>query len=234
VRELLSAGIRRTFEVLFAEDLDPAPVLGEIEDLAMRRRVPVRRVGRARLERLARTDAPQGVLARAEPLPVADLDDLCARRPGSPAPFLLAVDGVTDPGNLGALLRSAEGAGVTGLVLPRHRAAHVTQAFTKAAAGAIEHVPIAVVSGLPAALRRMSELGIWSVGLDSAAEQSLFDMDLAAEPLALVLGAEDSGLSRLTRQRCDVVASIPLRGHISSLNVAAAGAVACFEIARRR
>jgi 23S rRNA (guanosine2251-2'-O)-methyltransferase len=150
-------------------------------------------------------------------------------------PFLVAVDGVTDPGNLGALLRSAEGAGVTGIVLPRHRAVHVTPTVAKAAAGAVEYLDIALVAGLPAALQRASAARVWVVGLDDAADRSLFDLDdLAREPLVLVLGAEGAGLSRLTRERCDMVVSIPMLGRLSSLNVSAAAALACFEVVRRR
>jgi 23S rRNA (guanosine2251-2'-O)-methyltransferase len=232
VRELLAAGRRRAREVLLADDLDAAPVLVEIEQLAARWRVPVRRVSRARLASEARTEAPQGVLARAEPLREVDFASLC--RPAQPSPFLVALDGVTDPQNLGALLRTAEGAGVTGVVLPRHRAVHVTPAVAKAAAGAIEHVPLAVVPGLPAALAKAREAGLWTVGLDAGGRQSLFDLEVATEPLVLVLGAEGPGLGRLTRQRCEVLVRIPLQGALPSLNVAAAGALACFEVARRR
>ena len=174
------------------------------------------------------------MLARAESLAEADLDRLCRVRPGGPAPFLVALDGVTDPQNLGALLRTAACAGVSGVVLPRHRAVHVTPTVTKAAAGAIEHVPLAVVPGMPAALARARELGVWTVGLDAGARQSLFDLEVATEPVLLALGAEGGGLGRLTRQRCEALVRIPLAGGLPSLNVAAAGAVACFEIARRR
>jgi 23S rRNA (guanosine2251-2'-O)-methyltransferase len=233
VAELLAAGRRRARDVWLADDLDPAPILDEIVERARARRVPVRHVARSRVEAMARTDAPQGVIAHADPLPEADFDELCGSRPGA-APLLLAVDGVTDPQNLGALLRSAEAAGATGAVLPRHRAVHVTPAVAKSAAGAIEHLPIAVVGGLPAALARAKELGVWVVGLSADAEEDLFGLRLGDGPVAAVLGAEGAGLSRLVRARCDVVARIPLRGALSSLNVAAAGAVALFELARQR
>jgi 23S rRNA (guanosine2251-2'-O)-methyltransferase len=196
--------------------------------------VPVRPVSRERLLREARTEAPQGVLAQADPLPEAAFEDLARVRRGAAPPFLVALDGVTDPHNLGALLRSAECAGVTGVILPRHRAAHVTPAVTKAAAGAAEYVAMTVVAGLPSALGALKELGVWTVGLDADAPTSIFDLEVATEPVALVLGAEGRGLSRLVRQRCDLVVGIPQSGATSSLNVAAAGAVACFEIVRRR
>lgn len=231
VRELLAARRRRTRDVWVADDLEPNAVVDDIEALAAAARVPLRRVARGRLAAEARTTAPQGVLAHAEPLPEADLEQLC--RP-SPRPLLLALDGVGDPQNLGALLRTADGAGATGAVLPRHRAVHVTPAVTKAAAGAIEHVPMAIVGGLPAALARARELGLWVVGLAGDGDTSLFDLELATEPVVIVLGAEGSGLSRLVRQRCDVTAHIPLLGSIASLNVASAGALALYEVARRR
>jgi 23S rRNA (guanosine2251-2'-O)-methyltransferase len=216
-----------------AEGLEPAPILREITELARRHKVPVRYVGRRALEAEARTEGPQGVLAHARPLPEWDFDELC--RGEAPKPFLLAFDGVTDPQNLGALLRSGEGAGVTGAVLPRHRTAHVTPTVTKAAAGAVERVRLAVVPGLPAAVSRARELGVWVVGLDEGGDQSLFDLPpVASEPVMLVLGAEGAGLSRLVRQRCDVLVRIPLQGAMPSLNVAAAGTLAAFEVSRRR
>jgi len=234
VRELLLAGTRRVREVWVAADQDDARVLDDIAELALSVGVPVRDVTRAKLASTARTEAPQGVLAMAAALPEADLDDLLANASGGVPPFLLLLDGVTDPGNLGALLRSAECAGVTGVVLPRHRAVHVTPTVTKAAAGSIEYLPIALVAGLPTAIRHLQESGVWVVGLDAAGTTSLFDLDLADRPVALVLGAEGSGLSRLVRDRCDSVVHLPLGGRIGSLNVAAAGAVACFDVARGR
>ena len=111
---------------------------------------------------------------------------------------------------------------------------HVTPTVAKAAAGAIEHLPMAVVGGLPSAMKRMQELGVWVIGLDAAGDRPLFELPFGPEPVCLVLGAEGSGLSRLVRQRCDASASIPLAGHLASLNVAAAGALACYEVTRRR
>ncbi|MGK2947251.1 MAG: 23S rRNA (guanosine(2251)-2'-O)-methyltransferase RlmB, partial [Acidimicrobiales bacterium] len=234
VRELLLAGRRAVREVWVLADLDQADILDDILELAEAQRVPVREVGRSKFFAEARCEAPQGVLAKAAPLPEALLDDLATARPDGRPPFLVAVDGVTDPGNLGALLRSAECAGATGVILPRHRAVHVTPTVTKAAAGAVEHLPFAVVGGLPAALQQLRQHDVWVVGLDSEGSTSLWDLPAADGPIALVLGAEGSGLSRLVRQRCDEIASIPLRGALGSLNVATAGALACFEVARAR
>jgi 23S rRNA (guanosine2251-2'-O)-methyltransferase len=234
VRELLAAGRRRARDVWLAEGLDDSPLLDEIRLLAAERGVRVRTVARSRLDAESRTEVPQGVLAHADALPEADLDTLCRASPGGPSPFLVVLDGVTDPHNLGALLRTAEGAGATGAVLGRHGAAHVTPTVAKASAGAIERIPIAVVASVPGGLASMARHGVWTVGLDSRAEQSLFGLALADQPLALVLGSEGRGLARLTRQRCDLVVAIPRVGTLTSLNVAAAGAVACFEVARQR
>lgn len=234
VRELLLAGTRKVREVWVLADAEPSPVLEDIVELAESERVQVREVGRSKFFAEARCEAPQGVLAKAAPLPEVLLDDLAKLRRGGRPPFLVAVDGVTDPGNLGALLRSAECAGATGVVLPRHRAVHVTPTVTKAAAGAIEHLSFAVVGGLPTALQDLRKNGVWVVGLDADGATGLWELPAADGPIALVLGAEGSGLSRLARQRCDEVVSIPLAGSVASLNVAVAGALACFEVARAR
>jgi len=229
VRELLRAGKRRVQEVYLAEGTDDAAILVEIEDLAREGRVPVRTVPRARLQSMATSEAPQGVVAKAAPLPQASLASLSEGRP-----FLVVLDGVTDPGNLGAILRSAEVAGATGVVLPRHRAVHITAAAAKAAAGAIEYLPIAVVAGIPAALAELVERKVWVVGLDADGSTPIDEVAVADEAVALVLGAEGRGLGRLARERCDLLASIPQHGRIESLSVAAAAAVACFAVARRR
>jgi len=234
VRELLIAQRRKVQEIWISSELEGDEALDDIVGLARANRVPLAYVARRRLETAARSEAPQGVLARAAEVPEVDLARLIARREGR-APFLVAVDGVTDPGNLGAILRSCEGAGVDGVVVPRHRAVHITPTVAKAAAGAVEHVPVAVVPGLPAALARMKDQGIWIVGLDDAADRSLFELgDLAAEGICVVLGAEGAGLSRLVRERCDLICAIPMHGRVESLNVSAAAALAAYEVRRHR
>jgi 23S rRNA (guanosine2251-2'-O)-methyltransferase len=220
--------------VWLAEGLEPAAILDDIVALAASAAAPLRTVDRDRLRQLAVTEAPQGVVALADPLPESDLDDLVSSGVDGTPPFLVVVDGVTDPHNLGALLRTAQCAGATGAVLPRYRGTHVTAAVAKAAAGAIEYLPLAVVPGIPSALARLAAAGVWTVGLDAESQHPLWGLPLATEPIAIVLGAEGSGLSRLARARCQLVVGIPQVGLISSLNVAAAGAVACFEVSRVR
>lgn len=234
MRELLAAGRRPIRSVLVAEGQDESSLLDEIEALAARRRARVEHVAARRLDTVARTDAPQGVVALAGPVAESPLADLCRPSARGRVPFLLVLDGVTDPHNLGAVLRSAECAGVTGVVLPRHRAAHLTPAVMKAAAGAVEYLPIAVVPGIPAALRQLSELRVWTVGLVGEARQSLYASVLREEPVALVLGSEGGGLSTLARKRCDELVAIPQYGALPALNVSTAAAVACFDVARRR
>jgi 23S rRNA (guanosine2251-2'-O)-methyltransferase len=235
VRELLAAGRRPARAIWIAEGLDPSPQLDEIEMLAARRHVRVETVPRSRLEATARTDAPQGVLALARPLEPVPLEIMCApARRATTAPFLLVVAGVTDPRNLGAMLRSAECAGVTGVVLPRHRSAHLSPTVTKVAAGAVEHLEFSLVGGIPAALQRLADHGVWRVGLAAESPRSLYDLPTGDGPIALVVGSEERGLPALVRRRCDDVVAIPQHGALASLNVGVAAAVACFEVARRR
>jgi 23S rRNA (guanosine2251-2'-O)-methyltransferase len=234
VLELLAANRRSVRRILMAEDQDPSPQLDHIEELAAQRRVPIETVPRARLDAQARTDAPQGVVALARPLDPVPLHDLARPAKDGTPPFLLVAAGITDPRNLGALLRSAECAGVGGVVLPRHRSARLSATVTKTAAGAIEHLSFAVVGGVPTALQELRDLGVWSIGLAGEADQSLYDLPLGDGPVALVVGSEEKGLAPLVRRRCDALAAIPQHGTLPSLNVGVAGAVACFEVARQR
>ena len=148
--------------------------------------VRVRRVPADQLERKARTGAPQGVVAFAAPIVPADVDAMLA----DPAAFLVALDGVTDPQNLGAVMRTAETTGATGMLLPRHRAVGLTPAVAKAAAGALEYLPVAFVSGIPGVLERAARAHVWCVGLDATGDTSVFDLPVVDQPLVLVLGAE--------------------------------------------
>ncbi len=227
VRELLRAGKRSVREVWVVERANGA---AEIEALAFDAGIRVRRVSPDQLEDRARSEAPQGVLARTEAVAPARVDDLLA----APDAFLVAVDGVTDPGNLGAILRTAETAGVTGLVMPRHRAARLGPTALKAAAGAVEYLPIASVGGIPTFLDQARRAGVWTVGLDAGGTTTVNDLAVADGPVVIVLGAEGRGLSRLTGERCDVIASIPLHGRLESLNVSAAAAIALHAVAARR
>ncbi len=234
VRELLMAEKRKIYEIIISAELEGDAGVSDIVEIARAQRVPLSYIARAKLDRDTRSEAPQGVMALAAELEEADFGELLRTRNGV-KPFLVAVDGVTDPGNLGAIIRNCDGAGVTGMLLPKHRAVHVTPTVAKASAGAIEHVPIALVPGLPATLAQLKDHGIWIVGLDDGADRDLFELEsLADEPICLVLGAEGDGLSRLVRQRCDSIVAIPMLGRVSSLNVSAAAALSTYEITRGR
>ena len=230
VLELLKARKRQVTRIYMADAQDPSGILDEIENEAKRQRVQVQIVSMNRLDREARTDGHQGVLAFCARLKTVGLDDLLAVK----NPFLLVCDGVTDPRNLGAILRSADGAGVTGVILPRHRSARITPAVTKTAVGAIEYLAFSDVGGIPTAIDQLNKAGVLTVGLAGESVQSLYDVDLASTPVALVVGGEQSGLAALTRKRCAVVVSIPQLGRISSLNAGVAASVAAFEVARQR
>ena len=233
VRELLRARSRRVKEIWLSDSVERVGIVEEILDLALDQRVPVATVSRTKLDNKAGSEGSQGIIAFAEKLREVFISDLVKPRNGV-SPFLIVLDGVTDPYNLGAILRSAECAGVTGVILPEHRSVHVTPAASKSAAGAIEYLRFALVPGIPNALGELSKAGVWSVGLDSDGSQRIYDVTLYNEPVALVFGAEGKGLSPLTRQRCDIVASIPQFGHIPSLNVSNAAALVLFEAARHR
>ncbi len=228
VTELLTAGRRRVRTVWVAAGRSAD--LTELADDATRRGIPVQRVTREELDDLAATEVPQGVVADADPIEPAGVETLLA----APAAFLVALDGVTDPQNLGAIVRAAETAGATGVVLPRHRAARITPAVTKAAAGAIEYLPIATAAGIPAVIIQAGRADVWTIGLDADGDVTIDELAVADRPLMLVFGAEGRGLSRLARERCDVVARIPMRGYVASLNVGAAAAIACATVARLR
>ncbi len=232
VFEALRANRRTVREVWFDAGLERTGLVSEIAHLALQRGVPLIEVTNARFDRTVRSDSSQGVLAFAEPLRDLTLVELvksCRRQPA-----LILLDHVTDPRNLGAILRSAECAGFEGIVIAERRSTKVTPTVTKTSAGAVEYLRFAMVGGVPAAIEELKALGVWIVGLDPAGSQEIFDVELLTEPLALVLGSEGKGLSRLVRERCDVVATIPQSGSIASLNVSAAASVACFAVQRAR
>lgn len=179
----------------------------------------------------ATTDAPQGVVARCRALATATLEEaVAATEPAA----LLVFDHVEDPRNLGAAVRSAVAAGFRAIVVPRRRSAPLGATAFKAAAGAFEDVAVVEVGSIPEALHRLGQIGVWRVGLDAGGDRSLFGFDLLADPVALVVGAEGSGLSRLTAERCDALVTIPHPGPVPSLNASVAVALAVFEVARIR
>jgi len=221
-------------EILVAEGVG-GRFLSEVRDLARSAGVRLRQVPRPALDRLCRTSNHQGVAARRAVFAYQDLEALLEGLAEQKDPALLvAADSLTDPMNLGNLCRSALAAGAHGLIIPKDRAAGVTPAVIKAAAGALEVLPVCRVTNLAATLMRLKDAGLWVMGTDSGAPRSLYDADLTVS-LALVIGGEDTGIRPRVRQQCDELLAIPLASEaVGSLNAAAAGAVALFEIQRQR
>jgi len=196
--------------------------------------VHVQSVGGEALAKLVGDVAHQGAVAAVRPLKAWDEHDLIdALSQIAEPPLLLILDGVTDPHNLGACLRTADAAGAHALIIPKDRAAAVDGVVRKVAAGAAEFVPVASVTNLARTMDLLKERGIWLVGTDAEARQTLYGSDLN-RPLALVLGAEGGGMRRLTRERCDFLIRIPMAGQVESLNVSVAAGVALFEARRQR
>ena len=208
------------------------PRLQALAELCRASRVRVRQGSRDDLERMTRTEQHGGAVAFLKERRLLALEDLYARQSGT-AHMLLALDGVEDPHNLGALLRTADGAGATGVVLPERRAAGITGTVAKAAAGATEHVRIAQVTNLVRALEALKQQNVWIVGLDERGSQDYTEFDFRGD-FCLVLGREGAGLHDLSRRTCDFLLRIPMAGAVPSLNVSVAGAVVLYEAARQR
>lgn len=230
VLEALRAG-RPARKIVVATAIRPEARLTEILEHAEARDILVEEVSRQRLDDIAHTEHHQGVAGYFHARAALTLHDVLDQ--ARPPALLVVLDGIQDPQNLGAIIRTADAVGADGIVLPRHRAAGVTGAAAKASAGATEHVPVAVVTNLVQALEQMQAVGIWVVGLaaDGPTRYDGFDFTI---PVALVVGAEGDGMRSLTRRHCDAVVSLPLAGRVSSLNAGAAAAVLLYEVARQR
>lgn len=203
--------------------------LTEILASAREHRIPVDMVDDVRV--LATTSAPQGVVAMARPVPTYALRDLVDT---ASVPVLIVLDHAEDPRNVGAIARSAMAAGVGGMVVSSRRSAPLGATAFKAAAGALERLPVAVVPSIADAVKQLRDLGLWVVALDGAAEESFFDLRILDDPIAVVIGAEGKGVGRLVAERADVVAKLPMAEGVESLNASVAAAIAMFEVGRAR
>jgi len=234
VREALRGGRRRPLELLLAAGAR-SPRLDPLVADAREAGLPVRSRDRRDLDRLAGTPHHQGILLALEPFPYAELDQLLARwKQSGEQAFFLLLDGITDPHNLGAIVRSAESAGCHGVIVPRDRSCPVTAVVDKSSAGALEHIPLCRVTNLARTLEVLKQAGVWCYGL--AGEEGaapLFAADLAVD-LALVVGSEGSGLRPNVRRHCDGLLAIPGQGRVGSLNASVAAGIALFEVVRQR
>lgn len=231
VREALTAG-RKPQEIIIAEGAREER-LRELIDLARELHVPVKRAPRARLDREAGNAPHQGVMAHLPATSYADADELIEMLASRAAPLVLLLDGIEDPRNLGAILRTAECAGADGVFIPERRAAGLNEAVAKTSAGAIEHLPVARVTNLTVLIRELKQRNVWVVGTADDADMDYGDWDWT-RPSAVVLGGEGSGLHRLVRENCDAVVRIPVFGKVQSLNVSVAAGIILYEAARQR
>ncbi len=235
VREALDAG--RAFDrILIARGRQDTRV-EEIVQLARARQIPVRFEDRGQLDRLANSKDHQGVVALAAVRAAATLEDILAAANKGPdhgsKGLIVLLDGVEDPHNLGAIIRTALAAGAHGVVIPERRAAGLTDTVARASAGAIAHLPIAKVTNLVRSMEELKEAGYWLIGLDERADKSYSEADYTS-PVGIVLGGEGKGLHDLTRKRCDFIVSLPTTGPVKSLNVSVAAGVVLFEALRQR
>lgn len=207
--------------------------LQEILTLARKRKIVVQEVDRSVLDKLSETPNHQGVLAQMAEVSYIELDELL-KKAGDPdwSPFLILLDGIQDPHNLGSIIRSAEAAGADGVIIPKRRAVGITSTVMKSSAGAANYVPVCRVPNLVACIETLKKTGYWVLGADMAGE-TCFTQDLTG-PIAVVVGNEGSGLSRLVKEKCDFLSSIPMKGNINSLNASVAAALLMFEIVRQR
>ena len=232
VRVMLERHPERVHGVRIAQQRDD-PRVRAIDELARRHHRPVQRVEVRALQQLLGDVAHQGVAADITPLPPWSEDELLAALQNVSAPLLLALDGVQDPHNLGACLRSADACGALGVIVPRDRAAQVTPTVRKVAVGAAETTPVVAVTNLVRTLRLLKQAGLWVIGADAAGDRSAHQADLLG-PVVLVLGAEGTGLRHLTRQTCDFLVRLPRLGAVESLNVSVAAGMLLYEAVRQR
>ncbi len=211
---------------------EPQRAFPDICEAAEARSIPLANRDRAELDRLTDGVRHQGVVALADDYEFCELDEILAYAEG--APVLVALDQVTDPQNLGAIIRSAVTLGLNGVIFPKHRAAGITGAVVRASAGATEHASIARVTNLQRTLLSLSESGMEIIGLDAGADVDIHELAPSAAGRILVIGSEGKGLRRMVRQRCDIVVQIPQKGPMDSLNASVAAAIAMYEISRKR
>lgn len=232
VTEALKSG--RGINKLWIASGDREGSVAEIAALAKERGIVVQYVERAKIEALAGGHRHQGVLAYVAPVPYAELEDILkAAEEKGEAPFLVLLDELEDPHNLGALLRTADATGVHGILIPKRRSVSLNATVAKTSAGAVEYVPVARIGNIAQTLKKLKEKGFWVAGADMDGEKAYYEADLTG-PLVLVVGSEGKGMSRLTKEACDFIVRMPMVGRINSLNASVAGSILMYESMRQR
>lgn len=236
VNALLKAAPERFIEIWLLKGREDERLM-PIINLARKYGLPAQMVNRKVLDDKSKGEQHQGVVARVKQgkqLSENDLDDIIAQAErNNTSPFLLILDGVTDPHNLGACLRNADAAGVHAIVVPKDNAAKITATVRKVAVGAAETVPLVQVTNLARTMKTLQKMGVWVIGTAGETDTCLYDVKLSG-PMALVMGAEGKGMRRLTRENCDQLVKLPMAGSVSSLNVSVATGICLFEIVRQR
>jgi 23S rRNA (guanosine2251-2'-O)-methyltransferase len=230
ISEALGSGRCHMREIWLAQGRDLKGVEGII-GVAESNGIPMRQVARSHLDSLTKNAPHQGVVGFIDQFHYADLDEILHGDEGDP--FLLILDGIEDPRNLGALIRTADACGVWGVIIPKDRAAGITPAVAKSSAGAVFHIPLVRVTNIASTLRKIKERGIWVAGVVVEGPTKIYDHDLAT-PLAVVIGGEGRGIRPLVKRGCDFLASIPMKGKVNSLNASVAGAIILYEVLRQR
>lgn len=232
VIELLNSG--RTINKLFIQKGESHGAMKKVIDLARDRRVVISEVHKSKLDEMTENQNHQGVVAVTSPYEYCEIDDILdvasARRE---SPFIIILDGIEDPHNLGAIIRTAECMGVHGIIIPKRRAVAVTNTVAKVAAGALEYMKISRVNNINDAICELQDKGVWIVGTDASGKDNLADIDLVGS-IAVVIGSEGEGMANLTRKRCDFLAKIPMKGKITSLNASVTCGMVIYEVARQR
>ncbi|RUS44314.1 23S rRNA (guanosine(2251)-2'-O)-methyltransferase RlmB [Cohnella sp. AR92] len=232
VLEALKAG--RALNKIWLSNQAQRNLVQPILEEAKSRGVVVQFADKKKLDSLVPNMQHQGVVAQAAAVSYAEVDDLLARaKERGEAPFLILLDEVEDPHNLGSILRSVDCTGAHGVIVPKRRSASLTAVVAKTSAGAVEYVPVARVANLAQTIDRLKEEGVWVAGTDASAEQDVYKANLSG-PLAIVIGSEGKGISRLIREKCDFLVSLPMFGHVNSLNASVAAGVILYEAVRQR
>ena len=232
VIELLESG--RDINKIFVSNGEKNGSINKILAMARERKVIVSEVNKSKLEPMALSDNHQGVIAIVPPYEYCNIDDIleCAKSKNED-PFIIILDGIEDPHNLGAIIRTAETAGVNGIIIPKRRAAGVNSTVTKVAAGAVEHMNIARVNNINEAIRYLKENDVWVCGTDIDTNKYHYNQDLTG-PIAIVIGNEGFGMSKLVKENCDFLVKIPMKGKITSLNASVSAGIVVYEAVRQR